>query len=77
VEGEMPWAVAGGQRNERNLRGRKLTCLGIKFVDVQAVLRQVGCENKFAGGIGLNHVRVRMVVSADGKVAAGPVGRVL
>ena len=64
------------QRDRVGIVGRELAVFPIELPNEYPVQAQIAGEHKSPRGIGLNHVRVGLVVPADGKAAErGAVGR--
>src|ERR1035441_4887987 len=77
VKDEVARAVARGQGGEgRAFCGCEFSGCVVETVDVDSVLRKVCGQYEFVTGIGGDHVRVRVVVSANGKTASRCIGGV-
>src|ERR1019366_9031777 len=77
VKDEVARAVARGQGGEgRAFCGCEFSGCVVEAVDVDSVLREVSGQYELVTGIGGDHVRVRVVVPADGKTASRCIGGV-
>ena len=75
VESEMPRPVAGRQCDQRRIVLDKPAALNIELPDEDPVPTEVAGENESSGRVGLDHVRVRAFVAADGKTSRRRAGR--
>src|SRR5689334_2231445 len=72
---EMPRPVSRRQRDGGRLIRSEHTLLVVKLPDEDLIQAQVDMQHEATGGIGLNHVRVSSIVSAERKAARWRVGR--
>src|SRR5438046_2648834 len=73
---KMTGAVPGRQRHGRRIVGGKSTLLDVEPPNQDLIEPEVACQHESARRIGLDHVRVRPVVAADGKAPVRRAGRV-
>src|SRR5882724_6046332 len=72
MKGKMARAISRRHRYKGvGSVGGQLAGCPVQEPNVNAVLCKVGGKNKLAGEVGLNHVRMRRIVSADSKTARG------
>ena len=65
----MPGPVSRWQRNGGGIIRRQRTRLLVELPDEDLVQAQVRVQHESAGRIGLNHMRVRSIMSAEGEAA--------
>src|SRR5207249_9895863 len=73
---KMTGAVPRTQRHERRIIRGERAFLDVEPPNEDLVEPEVACQHKAARRIGLDHVRVRPVVAADGKAPVRRAGRV-
>ena len=73
VKMEMPRPVSGGQRDRGRFARSQHALLLVELPDEDSIQAQVNVQHEAPRGIGLDHVRVSPIMSAEGK--ARPVER--
>src|SRR2546428_222923 len=71
---EMPGAVSRWQRDGGWFIRSQHALLVVELPDEDGIQAQVGMQQVASGGIGLNHMRMRPIMSARGKAARWSVG---
>src|SRR5487761_2416025 len=69
MEGEMPRPIARRQRNRGGSVGCENSAALIEPPDENPIQSQIDVQHKAPRGIGLDHVSVRSVVSAEGETS--------
>src|SRR5262245_4578907 len=73
---EMPRPITRWQRDRRRITGRQNSTALIKLPHEKLIQSQVGVQGEATRGVWQNHVRMRSVVSTEGKASAGSISRV-
>lgn len=74
MEGEMPRPVSRRQRDRGGIVGDQLSGRVVEFPDKDLIQPQIDRQNEASCGIGLDHVRVGLIMPAEGEAAWGRVG---
>ena len=69
MKGEVTRSVAGREGDPGWIIRNQLAVLGVEFPDEDFVEAEIDMQDEFSGRIGLGHVDVRVVVSAEGERA--------
>src|SRR6266540_4701833 len=77
VEAEVSRAIPRRQRNSGGIVARQNTAAFIELPNKNLIQSQIGVQNETSRGIGLNHVRVSSVVSAEGETPRRSMGGLL
>src|SRR4051794_34023912 len=72
---KMPWSVAWRQRHRRRIVCREQPFFLVEPPHKDLIEPQIGMQDKATARVGLNHVGVRSIVSAEGEAAAGSIHR--
>lgn len=66
---KVPRSIAGREFDKCRLAGREDAARGVELPDVNAVEPEIDVKDKSTGGIGLDHVRVRLIMPTDCEAA--------
>src|SRR3989442_7621156 len=69
MKGEVARPVSRRQRYRRRIAGRKLALFDIKLPDEDLIQSQITCQHELTRPIGLDHVRVRLIMAANGEAS--------
>src|ERR1700687_5716704 len=72
---EMPGPISGWQRDGRRFTRRQHALLILELPDEDFIQPQVRMQYEAPGRIGLNHVRMSPIMSAEGGAARWSIGR--